>query len=161
MNQVNKDTLISLQVEKAKRFLTQADEMVELKHWDLAANRYYYACFHAVQALFIAKGVNAHTHAGINTQFSLHFVKTGIVDISYGSFLARMFQLRQKADYNCAYEISENDILEIIGLSHDFYKSHIKLSQIITDCPPPPQSVHQTGGWCDGLSWHHAHYALP
>lgn len=64
MDQVNKDTLISLQVEKAKRFLTQADEMVELKHWDLAANRYYYACFHAVQALFIAKGVNAHTHAG-------------------------------------------------------------------------------------------------
>ncbi len=153
MDQVNKDTLISLQVEKAKRFLTQADEMVELKHWDLAANRYYYACFHAVQALFIAKGVNAHTHAGINTQFSLHFVKTGIVDISYGSFLARMFQLRQKADYNCAYEISENDILEIIGLSHDFIKA--------TDCPPPPQSVHQTGGWCDGLSWHHAHYALP
>ena len=132
MDQVNKDTLISLQVEKAKRFLTQADEMVELKHWDLAANRYYYACFHAVQALFIAKGVNAHTHAGINTQFSLHFVKTGIVDISYGSFLARMFQLRQKADYNCAYEISENDILEIIGLSHDFYKKHIKVSQIIT-----------------------------
>lgn len=74
MDQVNKDTLISLQVEKAKRFLTQADEMVELKHWDLAANRYYYACFHAVQALFIAKGVNAHTHVGINTQFSLHFV---------------------------------------------------------------------------------------
>ena len=96
MDQVNKDTLISLQVEKAKRFLTQADEMVELKHWDLAANRYYYACFHAVQALFIAKGVNAHTHAGINTQFSLHFVKTGIVDISYGSFLARMFQLSKK-----------------------------------------------------------------
>lgn len=29
MDQVNKDTLISLQVEKAKRFLTQADEMVE------------------------------------------------------------------------------------------------------------------------------------
>jgi uncharacterized protein (UPF0332 family) len=127
MDQVNKDTLISLQVEKAKRFLTQADEMVELKHWDLAANRYYYACFHAVQALFIAKGVNAHTHAGINTQFSLHFVKTGIVDISYGSFLARMFQLRQKADYNCAYEISENDILEIIGLSHDFIKNILKL----------------------------------
>ena len=75
----------------------------------------------------IAKGVNAHTHAGINTQFSLHFVKTGIVDIAYGSFLARMFQLRQKADYNCAYEISENDILEIIGLSHDFIKAILNL----------------------------------
>ncbi len=60
--------------------------MVKLKHWDLAANRYYYACFQAVQALFIAKGVNAHTSARINTRFSLHFVKTGIVDISYGKF---------------------------------------------------------------------------
>lgn len=127
MEQESKDILVHLQVEKAKRFLAQADEMVGLKHWDLAANRYYYACFHAVQALFINKGVNAHTHAGINTQFSLHFVKTGIIDISYGSFLARMFQLRQKADYNCAYEISEDDVHEIVSLTHDFIKATLGL----------------------------------
>lgn len=54
MDNIHKKTLVGLQVEKAKRFLAQADEMVELKHWDLAANRYYYASFHAVQALFIA-----------------------------------------------------------------------------------------------------------
>lgn len=127
MDNIHKKTLVGLQVEKAKRFLAQADEIVELKHWDLAANRYYYASFHAVQALFIAKGINAHTHAGINAQFSLHFVRTKVVDISYGSFLARMFQLRQKADYNCAYDISEDDIQEIIGLSHDFVKTILSL----------------------------------
>ena len=93
----------------------------------MAANRYYYACFHAIQALFISKGINSHTHAGINTQFSLHFVKTGIVDAHYGSFLARMFQLRQKADYNCAYEISESEISEIIGLSHQFIATILHL----------------------------------
>ena len=127
MERDNQKILVSLQTEKAKRFLTQADEMANLKHWDLAANRYYYACFHAVQALFIAKGVNAHTHAGINTQFSLHFVKTGVVDISYGSFLARMFQLRQKADYNCAYEVSESEVQEIVELTHNFVKTIISL----------------------------------
>lgn len=127
MEKDNQKILVSLQTEKAKRFLTQADEMAKLKHWDLAANRYYYACFHAVQALFIAKGVNAHTHAGINTQFSLHFVKTGVVDISYGSFLARMFQLRQKADYNCAYEVSESEVQEIVELTHNFVKTIISL----------------------------------
>lgn len=127
MEKDNQKILVSLQIEKAKRFLTQADEMANLKHWDLAANRYYYACFHAVQALFIAKGVNAHTHAGINTQFSLHFVKTGVVDISYGSFLARMFQLRQKADYNCAYEVSESEVQEIVDLTHNFVKTIISL----------------------------------
>lgn len=127
MEKDNQKILVSLQTEKAKRFLAQADEMANLKHWDLAANRYYYACFHAVQALFIAKGVNAHTHAGINTQFSLHFVKTGVVDISYGSFLARMFQLRQKADYNCAYEVSESEVQEIVELTHNFAKTIISL----------------------------------
>lgn len=55
MDNIHKKTLVGLQVEKAKRFLAQADEMVELKHWDLVANRYYYASFHAVQALFIVK----------------------------------------------------------------------------------------------------------
>lgn len=129
MEQENKNILVGLQKEKAKRFLAQADEMVGLKHWDLAANRYYYACFHAVQALFIQKEINAHTHAGINTQFSLHFVKTGIVDISYGSFLARMFQLRQKADYNCAYEISKEDIYEIVTLAHNFINAVLKLAK--------------------------------
>jgi uncharacterized protein (UPF0332 family) len=123
----HQNILISLQIEKAKRFLAQADEMVTLSHWDLAVNRYYYACFHAVQAVFVAKGINAHTHAGVNTQFSMHFVKTGIVDVSYGSFLARMFQLRQKADYNCAYEVSKDDVQEIVKLSHDFIKEVLDL----------------------------------
>ena len=128
MEKDNIKILENLQVEKAQRFLRQADEMVELKHWDLAANRYYYACFHIVQALFIANGINAHTHTGINTLFSLHFVKTGIVDVSYGSFIARMFQLRQKADYNCAYEVSEDEVCEIVELTHNFIK---KISSLI------------------------------
>ena len=33
-----------------------------------------------------------------------------------------MMQLRQKADYNCAYDISQMDIDEYITLSKDFIK---------------------------------------
>ena len=54
------------------------------------------------------------------SQFSLHFVKTGLIERNYGSFLARMMQLRQKADYNCAYDITEKDVCEIVSLSRDF-----------------------------------------
>lgn len=57
------------------------------------------------------------------------FVKTGVVDVVYGSFLARMFQLRQKADYNCAYDISEEEVREIIGLSHDFVNVVLSLAE--------------------------------
>lgn len=126
---MDKELLIKLQTEKARRFLSQADQMMGMEIWELAANRYYYACFHAVQALFIKNDINAHSHASMNTQFSLHFVKTGIVELSYGSFLARMFQLRQKADYNCAYEIGENDISEIVQLAHGFVDRILSLTE--------------------------------
>lgn len=110
--------------------MAQADDMRTQRLWDLAANRYYYSCFHIVQGLFISNGINAHTHAGIINQFSLNYVKAGVVDMRYGSFLARLMQLRQKADYNCAFDITETEVEDIVSLSHDFVdkvKSLIRL----------------------------------
>lgn len=42
-------------------------------------------------------------------------------------FLPVCFNYDKKADYNCAYDISEDDIQEIIGLSHDFVKTILSL----------------------------------
>lgn len=109
MKQDEKEILIVRQLEKSRHFMCQADEMMKLGHVDLAVNRFYYACFHVVQALFLQSGISVRTHSGIITQFSQHFVKTGIVSVEDGSLVARLFQLRQKADYNCAYDISEEE----------------------------------------------------
>ena len=120
MEEVNKCTLVKLQLEKAHHFLVQAEEMYSLKHWDLAANRYNYACYHAVQGLFIHSGLpTAKKHAGVISQFSLHFVKTGLVSTTLGSFFARMMQLRQKADYNCFYNITKEELEDYICLSKE------------------------------------------
>lgn len=123
MNEGNREIMVRQQMDKANLFLGQADEMCTLRHWDLAANRYYYACFHAVQGLFISEGISAHTHAGLISQFSLNFVKTNKVSVSSGSFLARLMQLRQKADYNCAFDITEEEVKEIAPLAHNFVKA--------------------------------------
>lgn len=104
-----KQLLINRQVEKAHYMLSQAEEMMSLGHTDLAVNRYYYACFHIVQSLFLKKGISVRSHSGMISQFSQYFVKTGVVSLEDGSFLARLFQLRQKADYNCAYDITSED----------------------------------------------------
>ena len=120
MDDKDRATLINLQTSKAERFLSQAKDMQALGLWDLAANRYYYACFHIVQALFIKDGVVGHTHAGVVSQFSLYYVKTGRLSRLYGSFLARLMQLRQKADYNCAYEITEDELKSIAPTAVDF-----------------------------------------
>ena len=111
--------VVDLEMEKAHRFLDQADEMCRQKFWDIASNRYYYACFHAVQALLIKNEFVAHTHSGMLTVFGLNFVKTGKVDSKYGAFLSRMEQLREKGDYNCIFSVDEEEILLIIEPSKE------------------------------------------
>lgn len=60
--------------------MNQAEMVSKMQQWNLAANRYYYACFHAVQALFIHNGLASKTHSGMLSQFGLHFIKTGIIE---------------------------------------------------------------------------------
>ena len=40
-----RNSLVILQLEKAKVFLKQADEMFDLKYWDIASNRYLLCLF--------------------------------------------------------------------------------------------------------------------
>lgn len=97
--------------------------MIKLELWDLAANRFYYSCFHAAQALLVAYELSAHTHAGTLGIFGLHFVKTGKVDQKLGAFFSRMEQLRTKADYNCEYEVSKEDVESMIVPANEFIEA--------------------------------------
>ncbi|WP_455663446.1 HEPN domain-containing protein [Phocaeicola sp.] len=117
-----RNTLVALQLEKAQTFLKQADEMFDMKYWDIAANRYYYACFHAVQALLLNAGFSCHSHNGIIACFGLNFVRTGKIPTHLGSFLSRMEQLRQKGDYNCLYTVSEDEVSTMREPAHELIK---------------------------------------
>ena len=114
------ELLIRLQTEKSQRFLQEADDMVQQKRWSLAANRYYYACYHIVHAVFIQRGIATKTHDGTLTELGKHFILTGQLDKKYGRFYARMIQLRIKADYNSIAEVTEAEVLEMSPLSHEF-----------------------------------------
>lgn len=120
---MDKQLLISLQVEKSHKFLDEANEMAKQERWDLAANRYYYACFHIVQAAFISRGISTRTHDGCLTELGKNFILTGELDKKYGRFFSRMIQLRIKADYNSIAEVTEEEVLEMAPLSDDFIKS--------------------------------------
>ena len=122
LNDEERKAMVGLQMEKANRFLDQAEMVRGLQQWDLSANRYYYACFHAVQALFIHHGLASKTHTGMLRQFGLHFIKTGIIDDRLGGFLTRMEQLREKGDYNCIFSINEEELCTIVDPAHELIK---------------------------------------
>lgn len=129
LNDEERKTMVGLQMEKANRFMEQAEMVRDLQQWDLAANRYYYACFHAVQALFIHNGLASKTHAGMLRQFGLHFIKTGIIEDRQGGFLTRMEQLREKGDYNCIFSINEEELCTIVEPAHELVKVIASLIQ--------------------------------
>ena len=129
LNDEERRTLVNLQMEKANRFLAQAEMVKGLQQWDLAANRYYYACFHAVQGLFIHHGLASKRHTGMLSQFGLHFIKTGIIEDRLGGFLTRMEQLREKGDYNCIFSINEEELNTIVKPAHELIKVIAELIQ--------------------------------
>lgn len=120
---MDKELLIKLQKEKSHRILAQANDMVDQKRWDIAANRFYYACYHMLQGLFISRGLSAKTHDGSLTHLGQDFIMQGTVDKRFGRFFARMVQLRQKADYNSVAEVTEEEVLEMAPLSKDFVET--------------------------------------
>ena len=117
---MDKKLLIKLQKEKSHKMLAEADDMVEQRRWDIAANRYYYACYHMLQGLFIAHDLSAKSHDGSLTHLGQDFILTGLVDKKFGRFFARMVQLRHKADYNSVAEVSEAEVMEMAPLSKEF-----------------------------------------
>lgn len=114
LNEEERKAIVGLEIEKTDRFLKQAKMMCDLEQWDMAANRYYYACFHAVQALFIYNGLSSRRHSGMLTQLGLHFIKNGIIEDRLGGFLTRMEQLREKGDYNCIFDVTKDELVTFI-----------------------------------------------
>ena len=102
---MDNELLIKLQKEKSHKMLADANDMVDQKRWDIAANRYYYACYHILQALFISRGISAKSHDGSLTHLGQEFVLNGQIDKKFGRFFSRMVQLRHKADYNSIAEV--------------------------------------------------------
>lgn len=129
MTEEDRKELVRLQLDRADRFLSQANEMLETKHFDLAANRYYYACFHAIQGLFINDGITRHTHKGLHVTLGKQYVLTGKLDANLSSIFRTMEQLREKADYNCAYDISEDEVNEMQEPSRKIIEEVKKLVQ--------------------------------
>ena len=102
--------MIEHHLTKASKMLIEGDEMLALQHFDMACNRYYYACFHAVHALLLFNHLSAKMHEGLLSVFGKEFILTGKIDRQYGSFLTRMEQLRKKADYNCVYDVTAQEV---------------------------------------------------
>jgi uncharacterized protein (UPF0332 family) len=124
----SQEDYIKYRLERAWRTFEDAKSLAELKSWNSSMNRLYYACFYAVNALFSKHNIQSHTHSGVKTQLSNHFVKTGILDKESGMLYGDLFDLRQRGDYGDFNDIDEKEIVQLIPKVEEFL---LKIQQLI------------------------------
>jgi len=99
-DQESRNALTAYRMEQADEAILDAELLFQNDRLNAAANRLYYACFYATEALLIKNVIRASTHAGVRQMFGLHFVQKGLVDPQWGRFLSQVEQLREGADYD-------------------------------------------------------------
>lgn len=72
-------TLVTLELKKAHETFEEIGILTAANKWSGAANRLYYAVFHAINALLINDGHAVNTHKGSHAMFNLHYIKAGIL----------------------------------------------------------------------------------
>ena len=72
-------------------------------------NRSYYAIFHALRAVTALDGFDSRKHSGIIAFFNRTYVKTGIFDRLVSKNIDKAFRIREKADYQDFFAVSESD----------------------------------------------------
>ena len=107
MKPTERDDYAKYRMEKSRETLEVAALLVQNGKWNSAVNRLYYAAYYAVSGLLVKSGIESKTHTGVKTQFLLHFVKTGKIEMSLGKLYADLFDWRQKGDYGDFFDFTE------------------------------------------------------
>lgn len=106
--------VVNLELGKAKRTFDDMSFCLQEAKWEAAANRLYYALFHAVSALLISDGHNVKSHRGTMALFGEHYIRTGIFDRKDGALFSDLVIMRDNADYNCFFEATEEKLTPYI-----------------------------------------------
>ncbi len=75
MTEEHNRALIKYRIDRAEETYKEALLMQSEKHWNVCANRLYYACFHAVSGILVKYGFSSSKHRGIKSLFNQHIIK--------------------------------------------------------------------------------------
>lgn len=114
--------IVLYRLEKSDDAVVEAKDCASLGHWNLAANRLYYAAYYASSALLISAGYTAKTHDGTIGMIGQHYVRPGILTNEDGSLLARLQNMRHTGDYDDFLDWTQEDVEPFIPRTEEFIK---------------------------------------
>lgn len=101
-------------MEQARQCIISAKALVEINDYKGAANRSYYAVFHAMRSVLALEGKDFSKHSGVSAYFRKEYIKTGIFDVELSDIISMTFEFRSNSDYDDFYIISLEEVNEQI-----------------------------------------------
>lgn len=125
MSLENRRAISAVRLEKAEECLADAKLLLESESYKSAANRSYYAVFHAMRAVLAYDGYDSKKHSGIIAEFRRLYIKTGIFESGLSDIIRSLFDLRTDSDYNDFFVASKADVAEQVR-NAEYFVQQIK-----------------------------------
>ena len=120
LSEEDKKSLVDYRLKKAIETFGEIPILIENRLWRNAANRLYYACFYAASALLIKDGYQTHSHNGVKSVLSLNYIRENRIDKSLIKTYGKLFNMRQRGDYEDWIIIEEDDIIPLVEPAEKF-----------------------------------------
>lgn len=99
-------------------------------------NRAYYAIFGITTALLLTKKIERSKHAGVESAFIQHFVKTGVIETEYGRIFDYIRKKREESDYSARITVDDErakrvvrDAEKFINRITEYFCVHLGITQ--------------------------------
>ena len=107
-----KRSLSRVRYDHALECLDAAKSLLESGNYKSAANRSYYAIFHAMRAVLALDEVDMKHHSGIISEFRKRYIKTGVFEPRLSHIISVLFDTRTDSDYDDFFVISKAEVAE-------------------------------------------------
>lgn len=113
MQYPEKKALSDARFERAKECLAAAQQLIDREQYMSAANRLYYAVFHAMRSVLAFDGIDMKHHSGIISEFRRLYIKTDIFDKSLSNTITLAYDMRTGSDYDDFYVVSKSEVSDL------------------------------------------------
>lgn len=131
------NTYIQYRLHRAWDTFEDAKILAANGKWNSTINRLYYSAYYAVIALLLRNGLNPSTHNGAKSNFTMHFIKTQIIDKKFGKIYSQLFTWRQKGDYDDLFDFDENKVKPYFEFVEEFIKV---IESLVKQNPPETEN---------------------
>ena len=97
-------------MEHSKDCLRESRLLLDNGEYRGAANRAYYAAFHALRAVLALDDFDSKKHSGVIAKFRELYIKTGLFTPEMSDAIGSLFRIRSASDYDDFYIVSKADV---------------------------------------------------